>query len=114
MAACEKCGAGKLTERPCPKCGGLLNRELSDRKRALKTQPSHYRKRLAVLRARATYLRTRVDANVRSERGTSHDLAEISALEWAIEIITPWFAKDEDPPIAAALRASSADTETKT
>src|SRR5690242_13086976 len=26
MAVCARCGAGKLTERPCPTCGGRTNR----------------------------------------------------------------------------------------
>lgn len=25
MAVCAKCGAGKLSERPCPKCGSVDN-----------------------------------------------------------------------------------------
>lgn len=25
MAKCAKCGSSKLTERPCPKCGGTKN-----------------------------------------------------------------------------------------
>jgi ribosomal protein L32 len=26
MATCAKCGNDKLTERPCPKCGGVKNK----------------------------------------------------------------------------------------
>ena len=26
MATCKRCGAGKLTERPCPKCGSVNNK----------------------------------------------------------------------------------------
>ena len=25
MATCAKCGSGKLTEQPCPKCGSMAN-----------------------------------------------------------------------------------------
>lgn len=29
MAQCAKCGSGKLTEQPCPKCGSQRNKPIS-------------------------------------------------------------------------------------
>jgi hypothetical protein len=57
-----------------------------------------YRDRLDRLRARARFLRERLAKN--ETRESRHDLAEISALEWAVAQLAPWFdeALPPNPP----------------
>jgi hypothetical protein len=69
--------------------------ERAARKARRKGTPSHYRERLGRLKRRAEYLRTLLNTEGRSESSRHHMMAEISALEWAVETLTPWFAKDE-------------------
>jgi hypothetical protein len=57
---------------------------------------SHYRQRLERLQRRADYLKSIIESGTRSESSLHHMRAELSALEWALEMLTPWFAKDED------------------
>lgn len=72
-----------------------------------KGTPSHYRQRINRLRRRAAFLREEIIARPSlSEAALHHRRAEASALEWAVSILAPWFAKDdaqgnegaEDPP----------------
>ena len=63
----------------------------------------HYRQRIARLQRRADFLRSLLAAGNRSEGSVHHITAEISALDWAVATLTPWFAKDEEPPLLDAV-----------
>ena len=56
---------------------------------------SHYRRRIERLKRRSSHLAVRIAEPGRSEAAVSHDVAEKSALDWAVSILEPWFAKDD-------------------
>lgn len=70
--------------------------ERAARKARKKNTPSHYRERIKRLQRRADYLRSLIEAGGRSESSIHHMRSEMSALEWAVEMLSPWFAKDDD------------------
>lgn len=74
-----------------------------------------YRDRLERLRYRAAFLRRLIETKPEPERTWSRERAEISALEWAVGILTPWFDKrDEEPASGSAIDPSAADPGTPT
>jgi hypothetical protein len=64
---------------------------------------AHYRQRIDRLRRRAAYLRSLLASGERSEGSVHHITAEISALEWAVATLAPWFETDELPPTVDAV-----------
>jgi hypothetical protein len=69
--------------------------ERAELKRRKKNTPSHYRERLDRLRQRAEFLKRLIASKPEPERTWGRERAEISALEWAVATLEPWFAKEE-------------------
>lgn len=77
--------------------------EWGARRAKRKGTPSHYRERIDRLKRRADYLRQMLtDRPERSETSKHHIAAEISALDWAVSMLEPWFAKEESGVSPAA------------
>lgn len=62
-----------------------------------------YRDRIQRLKRRAAFLRMLIEKDPQRPRGWAREVAEISALEWAVSILEPWFAKADAPPADAAV-----------
>ncbi len=61
-------------------------------------QERRYRDRLERLRVRASFLRHLIETKPEPPRTWSRERAEISALEWAVGVLTPWFDQSDDQP----------------
>ncbi len=73
-----------------------------------------YRDRLQRLRRRADYLRAMlVNGRQRSEASVSHITAEISALDWAVATLAPWFERDDEPALSVGADPGTPSTRDK-